>query len=107
MTHRPSFIAAPPPPESGVSSVQTMPCCRKPTRGRPRLGPLPADNDQIASRSCSRGDGEGVRADDREAIALIEPARAVILVPDVEKDVRRFLEARVIEDGVQQLSSDA
>src|SRR5262245_50149452 len=48
-----------------------------------------------------------MRADDREAVALIEPAGAVVLLPDIEKDVGRAFEARMIECGVQQLLADA
>src|SRR5215468_9550976 len=101
--NRPSFTRLPL-PRNALPQVQ---CTDEAVRQEARLGPLPADHDQVARRSRAGGDGEGVGADDREAIALIEPAGAVVLVPDVEKDARHALEARVSERGVQQLPPDA
>src|SRR5262249_48597680 len=71
------------------------------------LRPLPADHDEIASRGRTGGDGEGMRADDRETVALVEAAGAIVLLPDIEKDLGRLLEARMIEGGIEQSPSDA
>ena len=68
---------------------------------------LPANHDEVADRTRTGGDGKGVRAHDHEAVALVEPAGAVIFLPDAEKDVRRRPDAGVGEGGVEQSSSDS
>lgn len=58
---------------------------------------MTANHDQVLIPGGSGSRGQAMGADDLETIALIQPTGPEISRPDIEIDVRRRLELRVIQ----------